>query len=349
MWNPREGLVAATGTERISDERFLELAGVADYPSAEVLDFYKAMQRERAARGKPTGLFELLCENGALTLEEESGFLTIAGTSLLDRAARAVAPSAPSASVPQASDHPGTASLPQVIGSLDAIRSGAQLSAVQSAGVEQTDPSSDNGSGASFALFANTLASSRTSDPLEAPAPVIIPGPPLPLDNTLASSRSPESVERLVTYANTPPPIASSAHGPGRSVAPPTPPNEDIDCPRCAERIKARAKVCRYCGADLVAEEQKSAPIVTAQTPLTPLVRRTRARWRMRPRRKLVIPVLMLWVAVAVALPRSLSSATIDRQPRTRRAAALVFPRRHLPRRNPRPQVTRYLHLRHHP
>lgn len=31
------------------------------------------------------------------------------------------------------------------------------------------------------------------------------------------------------------------------------PPLDEIECPRCAERIKARAKACRFCGYDLLA------------------------------------------------------------------------------------------------
>ncbi len=27
--------------------------------------------------------------------------------------------------------------------------------------------------------------------------------------------------------------------------------NDDMDCPKCAERIKKRAKICRFCGFDL--------------------------------------------------------------------------------------------------
>lgn len=33
-------------------------------------------------------------------------------------------------------------------------------------------------------------------------------------------------------------------------------PDEERECPRCAEKIKARAKVCRFCQADLVADSK---------------------------------------------------------------------------------------------
>lgn len=34
----------------------------------------------------------------------------------------------------------------------------------------------------------------------------------------------------------------------------------DIDCPRCAERIKARAKMCRFCGLDLEEPDRSPRP-----------------------------------------------------------------------------------------
>ncbi len=36
------------------------------------------------------------------------------------------------------------------------------------------------------------------------------------------------------------------------AIAPPVAPDDTMECPRCAETIKARAKVCRYCGHELV-------------------------------------------------------------------------------------------------
>jgi hypothetical protein len=90
------------------------------------------------------------------------------------------------------------------------------------------------------------------------PPPVVIPGPASPLSNTLQGTR----------HELPSPSVELDDFGMGelgRFAAPPTPRAaeevfsiarmdympETIECPRCAETIKARAKACRFCSFEL--------------------------------------------------------------------------------------------------
>lgn len=134
----------------IPDEVFLALARHAAVPSAAVLAEYQAMQRDRAQRGKAIGLFQLLCDNGALTIEQEKEFRTLASAA---------------------------------------------------------------------ASLASRPPQERSAD--------------APLINSLLDEK--ELAAQLA--------------------------DEERECPRCAERIKVKAKACRFCGHELMKSSGNHAPL----------------------------------------------------------------------------------------
>lgn len=78
----------------------------------------------------------------------------------------------------------------------------------------------------------------------EAAAILARPVPDVPLVNTLAPGQGPDLV--------IPTPDPDGEPAPDRFAAP-----EEVECPRCAEKIKARAKVCRFCGHEFEAVEEE--------------------------------------------------------------------------------------------
>jgi TM2 domain-containing membrane protein YozV len=94
---------------------------------------------------------------------------------------------------------------------------------------------------------------------VDTPPPVVIPGPPSPLSNTLTATQpaTGSPLGDLARFAAVPNRIDEIARriDAGRAenveVARVEPVSADMECPRCAELIKVRAKVCRFCGYDL--------------------------------------------------------------------------------------------------
>lgn len=139
--------------------------------------------------------------------------------------------------------------------------------------------------------------------PLEPPPPVVIPGPPSSLSNTMSQTIQdrPADVERFAssrrcticgaTFRGLDCPSCEKATAP-----------DTIECPRCAERIKARAKVCRFCGADFeggspVAKAVASHHVEVVRVEV-PAPRRQRARYDPR----LDNPgTALTWIAVLLA------------------------------------------------
>ena len=74
--------------------------------------------------------------------------------------------------------------------------------------------------------------------PDEEPPPVVIPGVASDLTNTLTKTPAP-----------VPSDLSRFAAAPAASPSPSA--TDEIDCPRCAERIKAKAKMCRFCNLEL--------------------------------------------------------------------------------------------------
>lgn len=128
----------------------------------------------------------------------------------------------------------------------------------------------------------------------EPPPPVVIPGPPSALSNTLSETRAHD--EQLARFAA--PPRRIEDLPVARDL-------EETECPRCAEKIKARAKVCRFCGHEPGAAPAPAAKRVDRVEVVrveiqTPKRRRERhfepVRSRARP-----IPIA-LWVTAAIVL-----------------------------------------------
>lgn len=95
--------------------------------------------------------------------------------------------------------------------------------------------------------------------PAPEPAPLVIPGPPSELENTLGmTSAPPADLARFAAPGNRIAEVADrlGARSPAELVE-----SDSVECPRCAETIKAKAKVCRFCGAELEDdEEEERAP-----------------------------------------------------------------------------------------
>ena len=189
------GTMADPKRSSISDRLFVTLARRAGVPSAETLERYAAMLHERAQQGQVVSIFELLCEKGGLTPEEESQFRELAS----------------------AAANPDDTGAPP-----------------------RAAPPSD---------MANTLA--RTVAPPsgadDVPPPVVIDHPALD-------------------------------RPPATSAPPAVPVEEERECPHCAERIKARAKVCRFCGRDVVEVARTAETPRTVEPPEPPETPRPRRR-----------------------------------------------------------------------
>ncbi|HZU98897.1 MAG TPA: SUMF1/EgtB/PvdO family nonheme iron enzyme [Planctomycetota bacterium] len=247
---PSLASATAHGLQSIDDELFLRLAAAAGMPSKQVLDGYRDLQRDRAARGKPIGLFQLVCESGVLTLEEEEGFRRNAARSQVGTKLDYT----PTSTTQPAADGSGTTS--------------------QSA--------------ASPARPSTTQPMTRTSFPVTPPPSSRSETVDEPLKNSLMGGELQELADQFAA----PPRVIIDA-----------PALDEIECPRCAERIKARAKVCRYCGHEL--ESQGRAGTTSEATA------KSGTKARLTARRS---------SAMTPALPGRSSSTEIPARPRRSKA-----------------------------